>query len=86
MEETGYGDGVWTELLRVAPNPGSMDNLCYSYHAKGVERVGATHFDATEDLKVYLVDKAEVLEMLKAGAFMQVMMAAPLWKFFYDLK
>lgn len=51
-----------------------------------MERVGATHFDATEDLKVHLVDKAEVLEMLKAGAFMQVMMAAPLWKFFYDLK
>ena len=84
MEETGYGNGVWTELLRVAPNPGAMDNLCYSYYAKGVERVGTPHFDATEDLKVYLVDKAEVFEMLKDGAFLQVMMVAPLWKFFYD--
>lgn len=86
MEETGYGNGVWTELLCVAPNPGSMDNLCYSYYAKGVERVGTPHFDATEDLKVYLVDKAEVFEMLKDGAFLQVMMVAPLWKFFYDLQ
>ena len=84
MEETGYGNGVWTELLRVAPNPGAMDNLCYSYYAKGVECVGTPHFDATEDLKVYLVDKAEVFEMLKDGAFLQVMMVAPLWKFFYD--
>lgn len=82
MEETGFGGGKWTLLMRTAPNPSTMDNLCYSYLAQGVERLSDQHLDATEDLKVYLVDKKEVLRMLLGGEFMQVLMIAPLWKYF----
>ncbi|SFG42220.1 NUDIX hydrolase [Prevotella sp. KH2C16] len=82
LEETGYGGGEWTLLMTTAPNAGSMDNLCHSYLARGVRQVSQQHLDRTEDIKVYLFEREEVLRMLKAGEFLQAMMVAPLWKYF----
>lgn len=39
-EETGFTGGTWQELMVIAPNPGSMDNFCHCFWAKGVERTG----------------------------------------------
>lgn len=39
LEETGYGGGEWAELLRIAPNPALLDNLCYCFAAYGVSRL-----------------------------------------------
>lgn len=82
MEETGFGGGHWEELLRMAPNPSTMDNLCYSFLARGVERKGHQHLDATEDLEVMLRSREEVYEMLVNNQFCQALMIAPLWKYF----
>ena len=81
-EETGFGGGQWTEFMVSSPNPGAMNNRCYTYLAEGVERVSGTHLDATEDMDVFLCSKAKVLEMLVAGKFCQALMLAPLWKYF----
>ena len=80
-EETGYGGGEWRELLVVAPNPATQSNLTYCYLATGVERLGAQHLDATEDIRVHLFTAAEVRELLTGGGIRQALMAAPLWRY-----
>ena len=82
QEETGFGYGEWTLLMKTAPNPGAMDNLCYSYLARGVKRISGQHLDRIEDIRVYFFKKEEVLHMLRTGELLQAMMVAPLWKFF----
>ncbi len=82
MEETGFGGGEWSLFMEIAPNPSSMDNMSYTFLARGVRPMGPTHFDYTEDIEVYLRPQAEVFEMLRQGKFMQALMVAPLWKYF----
>ena len=67
-EETGYGGGQWRELMVVAPNPSTQNNLTYCYLATGVERLGEQHLDATEDIRVHLFSGAEVATCSKAAA------------------
>ena len=79
-EETGYGGGQWRELMVVAPNPSTQNNLTYCYLATGVERLGEQHLDATEDIRVHLFSGAEVRDLLESGRIRQALMAAPLWR------
>ena len=80
-EETGYGGGQWRELMVVAPNPSTQNNLTYCYLATGVERLSEQHLDATEDIRVHLFSGAEVRELLESGRIRQALMAAPLWHY-----
>ena len=70
-EETGYGGGQWRELMVVAPNPSTQNNLTYCYLATGVERLGEQHLDATEDIRVHLFSGAEVRDLLESGRIRQ---------------
>ena len=79
-EETGYGGGQWRELMVVAPNPSTQNNLTYCYLATGVDRLGEQHLDATEDIRVHLFSGAEVRDLLESGRIRQALMAAPLWR------
>lgn len=81
-EETGYAGGQWSKLMTISQNPGTCTNTSHSYLAIGVEQVSAQHLERTEDIKVVLLDKDEVLRMLKNDEFHQAMMATPLWKYF----
>ena len=80
-EESGYGGGQWRELMVVAPNPSTQNNLTYCYLATGVERLGEQHLDATEDIRVHLFSGAEVRDLLESGRIRQALMAAPLWRY-----
>lgn len=86
MEETGFGGGEWTKLMTLSPNPSTMTNLCHCFLARGVEKTGSQHLDATEDLEYMLVPRDEVRQMLLDGKFIQALMIAPLWKFFSTIK
>ncbi len=81
-EETGYGGGTWQRLMTIAPNPGSMDNLCYCFLARGVEPVVERALDETEDIEFSLLTKQQVYGMLVSGELLQALMIAPLWKYF----
>ncbi|MDE7142200.1 MAG: NUDIX hydrolase, partial [Muribaculaceae bacterium] len=82
LEETGYGNGQWELLTVLSQNPGSTDNLTYSFLATGVEKVSGQHLDETEDIAVRLLTETEVRRMLDQDEVKQALMAAPLWKFF----
>lgn len=82
MEETGFGGGKWEPFMETCQNPGTCNNLTHTFLARGVEHKGSQHFDAAEDLDVYLLSREEVLGILEGDEIKQSMMAAPLWKYF----
>lgn len=81
-EETGYGGGEWRKLMTISPNPGACNNVCHCFLALGVERLSTQHLEATEDIRMVLLEQDEVARMLRDDAFHQALMAAPLWKYF----
>lgn len=82
MEETGYGKGEWRLFSVLSANPGSMNNLSYTFLATNVEPVSGQHLDETEDIAVRLLSPTEVKTMLLDDGMKQSLMAAPLWKYF----
>ena len=83
-EETGYGGGEWRLLMSVSANPSTHSNLTHCFLATGVEKIGEQHLDPTEDLRVHLLTRAEVLELLRTDRIRQSLMAAPLWRYFAE--
>lgn len=81
LEETGYGGGEWQLYTVLSANPGSMNNLTYTFLATGVEPMSEQHLDATEDIAVRLLTADEVKAMLLSNEMKQSLMAAPLWKY-----
>ena len=84
LEETGYAGGTWRLNTALSANPGSQNNLSYSFIATGVERVAEQHLDETEDVAVRLLSRDEVLQLLRSDTLKQALMAAPLWKYFAE--
>jgi len=86
LEETGFGGGEWTEYMNICANPSNHTNMAHTFLAVGVERITEQHLDATEELTYHVMPQEQVLEMLQRGELMQALMAAPLWKYFYERK
>lgn len=82
LEETGFGGGEWELNMVVSANPGSQNNLSYSFIAHGVRQISGQHLDATEDVKVEILTEEQVYSMLLNDELKQALMAAPLWKYF----
>ena len=82
LEETGYGKGESQEIMTLTPNPSSMSNFTHCFLATGVEPIGPTHLDATEELEVHLLEREEVLTLLKENRLIQSLMISPLLKYF----
>ena len=83
-EETGYGGGEWRLLTSISANPATQNNLTHCFLATGVERLGEQQLDATEDIRVHLFSRSEVLELLRTDRIRQALMAAPLWRYFAE--
>ncbi len=82
LEETGFGGGEWQLYTVLSANPGSMNNLTYTFLATDVEPMSKQHLDETEDIAVRLLTADEVKAMLLSDEMKQSLMAAPLWKYF----
>lgn len=85
-EETGFTGGQWEELCVLSPNPSANSNLCHCYIARGVKQTSGQHLDTTEDIEIHLLTREELFDLLSSGQIIQAMMAAPLWKFFYQTR
>ena len=81
LEETGYGNGNWSELMVIGVNPSTHTNLTYCYLATEVEPITVQHLEETEDLSVHLLTLDEVKELLLNDRIKQALHAAPLWKY-----
>lgn len=87
LEETGYGNGSWTEYMSLAPNASACSNYSTCFIARDVELV-ADHqtLDDSEDLAVHLLSYDQLYHLLENGKIIQATMAAPLWKFMLENK
>lgn len=84
LEETGFGNGFWTEFMISAPNPSNMNNYCYTYIAKDVRKVQPANLDPTEDIKIYLMTPKELMQVIKDNKIIEGIMLAPILKFLYE--
>lgn len=84
MEETGYGEGEWKEIMSVSGNSSTTNNISHCFVAKGVKKIGMQHLDSTEDLEVVLLDRSQVWDLMVNDQVKQALMAAPLWRFFAE--
>lgn len=81
LEETGFGGGRWRHFATFSPNASAVNNLSHTFVAEGVECQGSQQLEPTEDIEVLLLSEDEVRRLLEADAFVQALMAAPLWKY-----
>lgn len=86
LEETGYTGGEWRELMVLSANPSTMTNLTHCFLAVGVEKTHEQHLDPTEELTVHLLERHQVLQLLRRNEMLQSLMVAPLLKHFLDEK
>jgi len=84
LEETGYAGGQWFDWMTLTGNASSTNNLTHSFLATGVEKVAGQSLDATEDIVVSLHSPEFVRDLLVDNQILQSLMAAPLWKYFYQ--
>ena len=84
LEETGFGGGSWRLNMVAAPNPSTSTNLCYSFIATGVHKIGDQRLEATEDIAVHLLYEDEVLHLMREGKIIQAPMLCSLWKYFTE--
>lgn len=83
-EETGYGNGDWTLFTVLSANPATHSNLTYTYLARNVTYIAPPSLDEGEVLSSHLFEKKEVLEMLRRNEICQALMAAALWRYFFE--
>lgn len=81
-EETGYAGGQWSLNTVLCANPSANNNLTYCYIARGVMPIAERHPDPTEDLRVRILTRSELLDMLRRDDMKQALMAASLWRYF----
>ena len=81
LEETGYGNGNWSQYMVVSANAGTNTNLTYTFLATDVEIVSEPHLEDTECLTVHLMTFDEVKNLLLHNEIKQALFAAPLWKY-----
>lgn len=86
LEETGYGNGVWSQYMVLSANPSTHSNLNYCFLAVGVEKIQEQELEDSEDISVHLLTVGEVKELLDNDQIRQSLMAAPLWRYFYENK
>lgn len=84
LEETGYGGGQWSKLMTIGQNPSICNNITHCFLATEVERVSNQHLDEGEDIEVVLLEREQVLTMLRNDDMLQALMAAPLWRYFAE--
>ena len=82
LEETGYGNGQWEEIMTISGNSSTTNNYTHCFVATGVEKIGTQHLDQTEDISVHLLSRQEVEALLENNLISQALMAAPLWRYF----
>lgn len=81
LEETGFSGGHWTEFMLSSPNPNSMNNLCYTFLAIGVQKLRAPMPESSEDIIVHLLSRDEIIKLLNNSSIIEGIMQASLWKY-----
>ena len=78
-EETGYVAEAWEELGRVEPNPAFMDNVTYTYLARGARAAGQQHLDENEEIEVFEHPLSNVWGLVRDGSIKHALVICALF-------
>lgn len=67
IEETGYSSDDVIHIGSVEPNPAIQNNRCHTYLARNAVPTSGQKLDPTEAIKIELVEKSRVYEMISQG-------------------
>lgn len=85
LEETGYGEGEWREMMAVSGNASTTSNFTHCFVAVNVRKLSdKQNLDRTEDIEVRLVGRDQILDLMINDQIKQSLMAAPLWRYFAE--
>ncbi len=68
LEETGYQARHWRRLGEVHPNPAFITNVCGTWVATELERLGPPEGDGEEELELEVAPLAGIPDLIRAGA------------------
>ena len=85
MEESGYYSTGQAELLgKMTPNPAFLNNICYSYLWKDVDKIYEQKLDNHEEINVIEASLNEVFDFIRNGRISHSLVINAF--FFYSLK
>ncbi|MCR5297546.1 MAG: NUDIX hydrolase [Clostridiales bacterium] len=70
-EETGYVSDCWTRLMTIPSNATISDNYAHIFRAENCRPESEQHLDETEVLRVVLLDRNEMENLIAEGEFQQ---------------
>jgi len=82
LEETGYRFSNFTNLGKVAANPGVLNNFTWLFLATGGKKVSEQALDKNEDIEIELYALEDVRKMLHEGEIKQALHVACLYRGF----
>lgn len=85
LEETGYEFSGMELLVKVAANPGVLNNFTYLFLATGGKKVAAQKLDHNEEIVIELMAPEEVKNLLNDGKIVQALHACCLFYGFNKL-
>ena len=81
LEETGYASDDWQAFGDYAPNTSGSSNRCFTFIARNARKVAQPHPEQSEDIRLHLKTKQQLIEIMVQGQMPEAVMQAPLWRF-----
>jgi len=78
LEETGYSEGQWTYIGRLAANPATQTNYCHIVLAIDVRKTAEPVEDAAEKIRVVRAPVGDAINLALEGGVIQAMHVAAL--------
>lgn len=85
LEETGYSFSAYTNLGKVAANPGVLNNYTHLFLAIGGKKVTDQHLDANEEMEIKFFSLEKVRQLLHQNEIKQALHATCLFYGFEKL-
>jgi 8-oxo-dGTP pyrophosphatase MutT (NUDIX family) len=82
LEETGYESEEMIHIGTVTPNPAILNNRCHTFLALNARRVAQPSMDGSEDIRVEVVNAADVPRLITTGQISHALVIAAFY--FYD--
>jgi ADP-ribose pyrophosphatase len=84
FEETGYREKEIIFLGSVHANPAILNNICYTYVAKGVYPAGKQDLDDKEDIEVVIKPLKDIPRLIKEGEITHSLILAAFYRFYME--
>ncbi len=83
-EETGYREETLIPLGAVHPNPAILNNLCYTFIARGVVSTGKQNQEEREDIEVVLKPLSDIPRLIREGSITHSLVIAAFYRFYME--